>query len=325
MPRSRKSSRTDPSRRGFAMVLVVLLTLVVGLGIAILFQRHGVASLAARRQADDYIARHAGLGMRELISRWLSTVRGKVADSIEGDGFAFTLEFSDGQRIDVYMRDAQGTSLADTSALTGRRREIVELMKFYLEQTPLEDQQHLLRRHGPSEICIASAPPEVLLALAQAIVGPERAEDVAEALSERRDERFDRREGTDSGSNIAAESAAAEAIERATGGASPGGGANGRGGMNSHGLASVDQVLRVLSEENVDPGKIAEFRAMLVAAPTLWFVTAELKGVGGKVVDRAGGLIELEAGRTDPFNQNGPFLTWETLPLDEGLGASVSR
>lgn len=281
------------------MVLVVLLTLVVGLGIAMLFQRHGVAALAARRQADDYIARHAGLGMRELISRWISTVRGKLAESLDEGGFAFSLEFTDGQRIDVYLRDAQGTALAETSGLTGRRREIVELMKFLLEQGPQDEQNPLLRRHGPSEISLASAKPEVLRALAVAIVGPEKATKVAEAIARRLEDRANEDPSS----------------RRSTGGMNP----------RPDATLPVEQILRVVREEGVEPNQVAEFQAMLVATPTLWFVTAEVRGAGGRVVDRAGGLIEIDPARNDPFNQNGPFLTWETLPLDEGLEAGVGR
>lgn len=267
-------SRKDRGR-GFALPLVILLTLVVGLGVAVLFQRHGVAALAARRQADDYIHRHAGLGMRELISRWLTTVRGKLQESLDSDGFAFSLALPDGGRVDVTIEDAQGTILSRTDDLTGRRREIVELMNYTLKPLAPELREQLTRQHGPSEISIESARPEVLLALASAIAGPDAADDVMRSLTQRRDDQ-----------------------------------APGR-------TLTMDQIARALSEARMEPPQIAEFQAMLTTTPTLWLAIAEVKGSGGRVLERAGGLIEINSERIDPFNQNGPFLTWDLMPLEE--------
>jgi hypothetical protein len=255
---------------------------VVGLGVAILFQRYGTAALAARRQADDYIARHAGLGMREMVSRWLTTVRGKMNESLDEDGLAFHLELPDGQRVDVYIRDAQGAALSDTSGLMGRRREIVELMNYYLDQLPQEAVKDMRRAQGPSEVSIDTATTEVLTALAASIVGPEKAADVVRALEDRRDRQTEGR------------------------------------------ALSTELISRALSEAQVEPEQIAEFNALLTAQPTLWFATVELWS-GSKLLDRAGGLIEINATRNDPFNQNGPFLTWDALPLEEAESVHSGR
>ncbi|GEM_PF-1909631 len=282
--RPRRTLKRRRSRvRGFALPLVILLTLAVGIGLGVLFQRHGVASLAARRQADNYIERHAGLGMREMVSRWMTTVRGRLKDSLEEDGFAFNLELPDGGRIDVSFRDAQGTALSDSSMLTGRRQEIVVLMNHYLSVLPEELRQLATRRHGPSEISIDAASPEVLLALAQSIVGPDKADDVVQSLRQRRDDQ--------------------------TAGRS----------------LSSEQVSRGLSEARVEPEQIAEFQAMLVMQPSLWFVTAEFKTSSGRLIDRAGGLMLVNPSGSNPYNQNGPFLTWEALPLEEATDGPFDR
>jgi len=56
---------------------------------------------------------------------------------------------------------------------------------------------------------------------------------------------------------------------------------------------------------------------MLVYVPTLYRVTAEVKSSSGRVLEKARGLMEVNEGRNDPFNQNGPFLTWESVPLED--------
>jgi hypothetical protein len=49
----------------------------------------------------------------------------------------------------------------------------------------------------------------------------------------------------------------------------------------------------------------------------LFRVTAEVRTGGGRLVEKAVGLMEVKEGQQDPFNQNGPFLTWETVPVEE--------
>jgi hypothetical protein len=267
-----------------------------------------VGYLAARRQADSYIDNHAGLGMRELVSRWLSTVRGRLRESLEDDGFAFSLELPGGDRVDVFFDDAQGSVLSRTDMLTGRRREIVEMMNVYLDLAEQSDQplsnenpgqglgpresfevrqrahgragepietMGLRRKWGPSEISIRTAPIEVLEALASAVTDPKKAAKIAEALVKRRDDQATTRE------------------------------------------LAVDEVTRTLRELDVSPEAMREIGAMLVYTPTLYRVTAEQRSASGDLVAKAVGLLEVTDTRNDPFNQNGPFLTWETVPLED--------
>jgi hypothetical protein len=304
-------SRGKPNRRrAFALPLVILLTLIVSLAVAILMQRNSIGYLAARRQADGYIDHHAGLGMREMVSRWLTTVRGRLNESLEDDGFAFSLELPGGDRVDVFLDDAQGAALARTDMLTGRRREIVEMMNAYLDlmesegvldeaqRTALDkglknkdsfamrqrthgkagepiEELPMRRMYGPSEVSIKSASREVLEALASAITEPKKAIKVADALVQRREDQTGTRE------------------------------------------LAVDEVTRTLRELGIEDEEMHEISSMLVYAPTLFRVTAEVRGSGGQLLEKAVGLMEVQEGRNDPFNQNGPFLTWEAVPIEE--------
>jgi hypothetical protein len=288
---------------------VILLTLIVSLAVAVLMQRNSVGYLAARRQADGYIDHHAGLGMREMVSRWLTTVRGRLKESIEDDGFAFSLDLPGGDRVDVFLDDAQGAALSRTDALSGRRREIVEMMNAYLDvyeqsaaaQTdnrPEEkglgkrdsfttrQRQHGVagepvevlpnrRKYGPSEVSIKTAPREVLEALASAVTDPKKAAKIADALVQRREDQTGTRD------------------------------------------MAVDEVTRTLREIDVDDEEMHEISAMLVYSPSLYRVTAEVRGSGGKLLEKAVGLMQVQEGNNDPFNQNGPFLSWEAVPLED--------
>lgn len=261
------------------MPLVILLTLVAGLAVAVLFQRAGVAGLAARRQADDYTLHHAKVGLMELINRWHSTVRGRLKESIDDDGYAFSLQMPGNARVDVFVEDGQGKALARTESLVGRRREIVELMNVYLDQLPEELQGDARRQYGPSEVSIRRAPRDVVVALAAAINGPERAAEVADALIERMDDQS----SSDDGREV-----------------------------------SVQEITRTLSELQVEPEQITEFEAMLVTSPVLWWVTAEVRDSGNNLIERAGGYWEVSGGTNlDSFNQRSGFLSWDTLPLED--------
>lgn len=302
--------------RAFALPLVILLTLVVSLAVGVLMQRNSVGYLAARRQADSYINNHAGLGMREMVSQWLSTVRGRLRESLEDDGYAFSLELPGGDRVDVFFDDAQGSVLSRTDMLTGRRREIVEMMNAYLdvmEQTgremsnehpgeglgPRESFEVRQRAHGragepietmpmkrewgPSEISIRTAPVEVLEALASAVTDPKKAQKVAEALVKRRDDQSTTRD------------------------------------------LAVDEVTRTLRELDVGDEAIREIGAMLVYTPTLYRVTAEQRSSNGELISKAVGLLEVKDNRGDVFSQNAPFLTWETVPLEDEPQGGLDR
>jgi DNA-binding transcriptional ArsR family regulator len=329
MIQSRQRSRPRAcTRRGFALPLVILVTLVVSLGVGMLMQRSGAGYLAARRQADGYMQHHAGAGMREMVNRWLTTVRGRLKESIEEDGFAFSLDLPDGGEILVFLDDAQGSVLARPDAYTGRRREILESMNAYLDLLELQQQGlaarsaaagapgvpvapqpfvsastrpgeipiELRRQYGPSEISLRTAPREVIEALASAICDPREVTRIADTIVSKRDD-------------------LAQNFGRPSGGRrSAAGEAAGGGGVRE---PTVDEVTRVLREMGVTDEQIKEFSSMLVYSPKLYRVTAELRDSGGRLLDKAGGLIELTEGRNDPFNQNGPFLTWENLPLEE--------
>src|SRR5438046_535513 len=87
-----EQTRAAPrARRGFALILVIVLAMVGGMAIVILLQRTSVEHLAANRQTKSYADHHRGKGMQEMISRWLNTARGRLLDVVDDDGLAFTM------------------------------------------------------------------------------------------------------------------------------------------------------------------------------------------------------------------------------------------
>jgi hypothetical protein len=192
MPTARTHPRPSLSARrtgrAFALPLVVLLLFVGALTVGLMMERHGISYRAIVRNVDNYKNHHRSSGIKECILRWLDTARGRVDQSVDDNGLAFTMEVSGEGRIDVYLRDAQGSTLSDPSATSGRRREIVEDIKFLLDQLP-QDQRpdNMFRPVGPPEISIETAPDMLIRALCLAVVGePTKASQAATAVFDRR-------------------------------------------------------------------------------------------------------------------------------------------
>ncbi len=187
-PRTTSPARTS-RLRAFALPLVMLLVLVGGLTVGLLMERHGVSYRAVQRNINNYKNHHFAAGVKECVLRWLDTARGRVDQSIDDDGLAFTINVQGEGRIDVYFRDAQGSILSDTSALSGRRREILEDMKFLIDQVEPELlPERLYRPVGPPEMSLDTLPDIALKALCLAVVStPEKALQTATALISRRE------------------------------------------------------------------------------------------------------------------------------------------
>ncbi len=92
------------------------------------------------------------------------------------------------------------------------------------------------------------------------------------------------------------------------------------------GVLTREELPRALSDAGLKDEERDLMLAMLVEAPTLWRVVADITDARGYVLSRSGGLMEWRPeARSDQFSQTGMFLTWEDLPLeDEAMGQPIS-
>ncbi len=310
------------TRRAFALPLVVLLLLVGGLTIGLLMERHSISYRAIARHVENYKSHHRAAGVKECILRWLDTARGRVDQSLDENGLAFSMEVSGEGRIDVYLRDAQGGCLADPSALSGRRREIVEDMKFLLDSIPPERRiEGIFRPVGPPEISIDTAPEIVIRALCRAVIPePDKADAAALAI-------FDRRGATSSqdpanfGSSGVGSTPSGSAGQGAKG-AGFGGAGTGATAPTGVGVGNIADALRDLP---ITERQRREIAAMLVSSPTLFECVVETRDTGNHLLNKSSGLYKLDEAKSDTFKQGGGFLTWDALPLDDDDRAAARR
>lgn len=282
---ARTTPRAKPRQkaRAFALPLVTMLVLIASIVLALVLNQQSSASLAVARQVAGYQSHHDAQGLREIATRWLTTVRNRTADSLDDDGLAFRMRMPKSGTVEVRMRDGQGPCLRDTSVLSGRRRVIVdrmnELLSAYAQADPAAGgaepapEAALQRPAGPPQVSYSIAPAPVLEALCFAVVqDPSRARRAARILA-----------------------------NRAAYAADP---------------APTKRAVSALRDLGLSQTELAEIEGMLVDRCTLWFITAEIADARGRVVTRSGGLYEAGDQRVEPFNQNAGFLTWEVLPLE---------
>jgi len=176
--------------RGYVMPLVVLLVFVGSLVSAVMIERQASVRLSVQRRLDGYDSHHLGRGVAEVVSAWLETVRGeRLTDRLEEGGHALDIRVEDGTTLKIYMEDAQGAALDVSLGLAEDIDEdaigVFEALRAIGGDPMPED---WLRPVGPSTVCAASAPREVLEAVLEYATEGEGADGVlAEILSVRND------------------------------------------------------------------------------------------------------------------------------------------
>lgn len=161
--------------RGYVLVLVVLLVLVIGLFAGVGAQRLGSQSLSVRRQLDRYQAHHAGRGLQDAIETWMQGQRSNdIWSALDDDGFAFEITFQSGSNVRVYLSLGQSTALGDLSlveddALSDAARVLQELNASVSEA----EFRRLTRKGGPAAVDVVRAEDPVLRAVAMAVTGNE--------------------------------------------------------------------------------------------------------------------------------------------------------
>lgn len=166
--------RSKVSRRGFALPLVLLLALVASLGVAVILNRSGVSGAAVNQQLKVYQRHHTHAGMKEMVDRWLATTHGSLQEQLESDGQAFIIELPRNRRIRVVITDGQGTLLDDLRGLYGAEASFtgiaVDTVRRAVDTNDPAVAAACFRTAGPAAISVNSAIPEVLEAMATAVL-----------------------------------------------------------------------------------------------------------------------------------------------------------
>lgn len=177
------------ARRGYALPLVFLLSLVVALVLSLAIERNTAKVHNVQRQLDSYREHHAAKGLQEAISAWLTRQNARsITESLDEDGHALDLILPDRTIVAVYLRDGQGTILDPLAASSGSYEQAAALRQRLQilcsdQRVPYEGFERPL---GPLAISVNSADQLVLQAVAEEIVGMDRATEMVNKILERR-------------------------------------------------------------------------------------------------------------------------------------------
>lgn len=273
-----RAARALRKRAAFALPLVLLLALAGSLAVAVLLERQSTASLSVKRHLDAYQFHHVSAGMREMTTRWLKTIRGSLSESLEADGRAFTLQLPGGYRVDVYAEDGQGAALSDVSQLSGRRREIAEYVREYVKAYAKPEELDDALRPAGPAVISVASAPRIVL------------EGLAAACVEP--------------DQVPAVVEALERLALQT---------------SRPDLIQATDATSPLADLGLEPRARTELETLITTSPSVYRVVCVERGPAGRATWRAGGLMDMAAPRsTAAYDQGGPFLTWEDLPvLDE--------
>ena len=175
-------------RRGFAMPMVILPALIVGIMTAVMLERQSAQSLTVQRQLHEYRDQHFSRGVREVVGQWTDTLAGQpIANLIQDDGHILDIQAADGSWISIYMFDGQGPALTDLTGLSEQdRTDALGILQELAQLTGNNPDPGLLRPVGPVKICAASAPVQVLEALGNYATGTRNGRRFADSLDKAR-------------------------------------------------------------------------------------------------------------------------------------------
>lgn len=163
------------ARRGFAMPVVVILTLVAGVAIAVLLERHAMQSFGAARRGQHYRDYHVGRGIKEAVTAWLTFAGGgsiSLENALDSEGRAFELRLTDGEPgrgVEVFLFEAQGRPLGEFAGLSKESAALgSEILKRLREKIGEDELRRVVRRDGPLAVSVNHAKPEVLRAVIEA-------------------------------------------------------------------------------------------------------------------------------------------------------------
>lgn len=169
--------------RGFALPMVMLLSLVGVMVVASMLTRYGSQNRFVMRHRMRYVEHHTQRGVQEIVGTWLDLVRGgPIRDIVRDDGLAFVVDYEGGRRLEVFIHDGQGTLLTNSSAMNNREIRVIEGALAELQANgPIGNLAKWTRPRGPTGVSVMSAPFEVLRAV---LIGADIQETTADRVAD---------------------------------------------------------------------------------------------------------------------------------------------
>ena len=159
--------RQSVRARGFALPMVLLVAMVGTIAVSAMLTRYGSQNRSVHRHTQRYVEHHMQRGVQEVVGAWLESMYGgPLAEVIGPDGLALVVDFEGGRRMEVYLRDGQGTLLTRLDEAPVRERQTTEAALVELTATVgAGEMEGYTRSAGPVKLSVAAVPGPVLRAI----------------------------------------------------------------------------------------------------------------------------------------------------------------
>ncbi len=176
-------------RRGFALPLVVLASLVIAMLVVVALERSTAQARTVKRDVDRYAAYHFTKGITGLIEGVIrSAAARQLGEVLDDSGMAFRLEANGSPGLAVYFYDGQDTLLESVEGLGAEDRAMAEsALAYAVEHVSPEELGRHIRHAGPITVSANSAPRVVLAGAVDAALMGEGADKVVDAILRARD------------------------------------------------------------------------------------------------------------------------------------------
>ena len=159
--------RQSVRARGFALPMVLLVAMVGMIAVSAMLTRYVSQNRSVHRHTQRYVDHHMQRGVQEVVGSWLESMYGgPLAEVIGPDGLALVVDFEGGRRMEVYLRDGQGTLLTRLDEAPDRERRTTEAALAELSATVgAGEMDGYTRSAGSVKVSIAAVPGPVLRAI----------------------------------------------------------------------------------------------------------------------------------------------------------------
>lgn len=264
------------ARGGYALPLVLLLTIVAGLTASVMLTRHAAQVRTVERQITSYQTQHGVRGIQELVGTWVAMNAGReLEDLTDPDGLVLSIEPGDGTRIEIRMAQASGRLLTELDAVEPDIRLDLADAGERLRDRVRDDRRlrNLTREVGPPGIAIQHADETVLETVIAAAAGPGAVPEILSSLQ--------------------------PLLDRALDDQSP---------------ITSNEIATEITRSDLEPAEAASLARLLGVRDNLWEMELRVIGVG--INAAAGELARYRAMVTVPETSSSmsiPFLSWEDI------------
>lgn len=208
--RTNQARSCDRAPRGFALPVVLMVSLALATLITVLLDRFGSQSKSVGGIVRSYESYHAGRGLHQLFEAWLrNSTSSKLGGKLGENGLALTAQLSEGltpnansaETVKLYLADGQGSILAEPGGLPAEEVALAQAIINAAKEMDAAsgssgsgsagdgtEGEIARRQFGPIAVSLKSASPKTLRAAVSGATAGEKVDEIVAELLKARDD-----------------------------------------------------------------------------------------------------------------------------------------